>query len=78
EYESLGEIVPTPAYDSEVIHMYLARGLTFSEQSLDEDEFLDVEKIALSDLVKMVLDGDIKDSKTQAAILKTYLLLRDE
>lgn len=78
EYESLGEIVPTPAYDSEVIHMYLARGLTFSEQSLDEDEFLDVEKIALSDLVKMVLDGDIKDSKTQAAILKTYLLLKDE
>lgn len=78
EYESLGELVPTPAYDSEVIHMYLAKGLTFSQQSLDEDEFLDVEKIPLATFVKMILDGEIKDSKTQAAILKAHLLLQNQ
>ena len=50
--------------------MYLAKGLTKGERHLDEDEFLDVELIPLSDLVKQVLAGEIPDAKTQIAILK--------
>ena len=49
--------------------MYLATGLSFGEQHLDEDEFLDVEKMPLSQAVEMVLDGRIKDGKTQSALL---------
>lgn len=72
---SLGNIVPTPAYDKEVIYMYLARSLKPTEQSLDEDEFLDVHKYKLDDLVEMVLKGEIEDAKTQTAILKTKMLI---
>ena len=75
EYIYLGEMLPTPAYNSEITHMYLAKGLTFSSQSLDPDEFLDVERIPLADAVKQVMDGTIRDGKTQIAILKAARML---
>ncbi len=75
EYIYLGEMLPTPAYNTEVTYMYLARGLSFSKQSLDEDEFLDVEKIPLAEAVKLVMDGTLRDGKTQIAILKAARLL---
>lgn len=68
-FEYLGVMYPSVAYLTEKIHMYLATGLSFGEQSLDEDEFLDVEKMPLSQAVEMVLDGSIKDGKTQTALL---------
>lgn len=75
EYIYLGEMLPTPAYNSEVTHMYLARGLTFKNQDLDEDEFLDVEKIPLAEAVQLVMDGKLPDGKTQIAILKAARIL---
>ena len=58
------------AYSDETIWMYLAKGLTRGERHLDEDEFLDVELIPLTDLVREVLAGNVPDAKTQIAILK--------
>ncbi|MDE5569381.1 MAG: NUDIX hydrolase [Ruminococcus sp.] len=75
EYIYLGEMLPTPAYNSEVTHIYMARGLHFEKQNLDPDEFLDVEKIPLADAVKLVMDGKIRDGKTQIAILKAARIL---
>lgn len=75
EYTYLGSLIPTPAYDSEVIHMYLARGLHSGSQRLDEGEFLDVERIPLDEAVAMVMRNEIQDSKTQIALLKTKILL---
>lgn len=77
-YESLGHFYPTVAYVDEVIHLYLATGLTQSKQHLDEDEFLDVELISLEELYQMVLRNEIPDGKTQAAILKTYCKLKNK
>ncbi len=74
QYTDLGELYPSPGYCSEVIHMYLATGLTFGEAQPDEDEFLHIERIPLKQAVDMVMKGEIKDAKTQAALLKTYLL----
>ena len=54
--------------------MYLAEGLTKGEQDLDDDEFLDVVKVPFDEVVRMILDGEITDGKTQAAVLKTKLL----
>ncbi|MDE6502346.1 MAG: NUDIX hydrolase [Ruminococcus sp.] len=75
EYIPLGEIYPTPAYNSEVIHVYLAKGLSYEKQNLDDGEFLDVEKVPLTEAIQLVMDGKIKDSKTQIAILKTARIL---
>lgn len=75
KYIYLGEMLPTPAYNSEITYMYLAKGLTFTSQSLDPDEFLDVERIPLSEAVAQVMDGTIRDGKTQIAILKAARML---
>ncbi len=75
KYTYLGSLIPTPAYCGEVIHMYLAEGLHYGEQSLDEDEFLDIEKIPLEKAAEMIMNNEIADAKTQLAILKTTMLL---
>lgn len=67
---SMGQVYPTVAYCSEVIHLYLATGLKSTGQRLDEGEFLDLETIALDDAVEMVMNNEIRDSKTQILILK--------
>ena len=67
---SLGTVYPTVAYCSEVIHLFCAVGLRSTQQHLDLGEFLDVEKKPLEEAVRMVMDGEISDSKTVALILK--------
>ena len=64
-------------YDSEKIYLWAATGLHNVSQHLDEDEFLDVVKMPLDEALRLVLDGTIKDSKTQIGILK-YAMLRDK
>ena len=75
EFRSLGELYPSPGYCGEIIRMYLARDLTFGETHLDEDEFLDLERIPFDRLTEQVLSGEIRDAKTIAAVLKGKLLL---
>ena len=70
----LGPFYPAAAYSDEVIWMYLARGLTFGEQQLDDDEFLNLQAVPLEELARDVLAGRIPDAKTQAAILRVYCM----
>lgn len=71
---SLGRFYPTPGYCSETIYLYYADNLEYKKQKLDEDEFLNVEKIKLEDAVRMVMSGEITDGKSQAIILKLALI----
>lgn len=74
KYVSLGELYPSPGYCGEIIWMYAATGLSYGDCDPDDDEFLAVERYPLEKAVEMVLSGEIKDSKTQAAVLKVKLL----
>ncbi len=75
KFEYLGVCYPSVAYLSEKIHMYLATGLSFDKQHLDEDEFLDVIKVKIEDAVEMVMNNELPDAKTQCAILKAARIL---
>jgi ADP-ribose pyrophosphatase len=74
EYQSLGRFYPTPGYCGEIIHMYLARGLTFHAPQPDDDEFLQCLRIPLKEAARMALQNEIVDGKTQAGVLKCLLL----
>jgi ADP-ribose pyrophosphatase len=78
EITYIGEFIGSPAILSERIYMFFARGLSFGDQKLDEDEFLDVFRMPLSTAVEKVLSGEIADGKTQAAVLKVYTMLKKE
>lgn len=70
----MGQVYPTVAYCSEIIHLFLAKGLQKTQQHLDDGEFLSVEKIPLDEAVRLVMNGEITDSKTVALVLKTARL----
>ena len=74
-YRFLGELYPTPGYCGEIIYMYAAWGLTFGESATDEDEFLTSQKVPLDIMCDKIMNGEIKDSKTQAAVLKLKMLV---
>lgn len=74
---SLGKLYPSPGYCGEIIHLYLATGLSFGRQNPDEDEFLEVFKIPLEKAVQMVMNGELPDSKTQTAVLKIYIMKKE-
>ena len=75
EFVFLGEFYPTPGYTDEVIFMYAAKGLTYGETCPDEDEFVAAEKYPLDLLCEKIMAGEIKDGKTQAAVLKVKYLI---
>ncbi len=75
EYTYMGVMYPSPGYTTEKLHMYYAKGLSFTKQKLDEDEFLDVVKIPYEKAIEMIMQGEIQDGKTQLAVLKAAQLL---
>lgn len=70
EFIYLGELLASPGFSGEVLHMYLARGLRFGPQHLDPDEFLEVRKAPFAELYQRVMAGELTDAKTVACILK--------
>ena len=66
----LGKIIPAPGCYGEVLHLFLAKGLKFSEQHLDPDEFLNVERVPFDEMVHRCMNGEIDDAKTVAAVLR--------
>lgn len=75
DFVHLGEYYATPGYCEEKLNIYLAQGLEFVGQHLDDGEFLKVEKYSLDDLYSMVMENKIYDAKTAIAILKAKAIL---
>jgi ADP-ribose pyrophosphatase len=67
--QRLTSIWTTPGFTNEVIHLYLATGLTSGEPSRERDEFIEVVPQPLSRVLALIRDGEIRDAKTVAAIL---------
>ncbi len=76
QFDYLGAFMLSPGFCKEWIHIYLARDLSAGELELDPDEFLEVEKIALKDLVNMIMNNQLTDAKTVIGILKAKELLQ--
>jgi ADP-ribose pyrophosphatase len=69
-YIYLGKALPTPGFCGEVIHMYLALDLYEGKLNRDEDEFMEIVRVPLCELVDKVLSGEIVDAKTALALMK--------
>lgn len=76
KFYDLGKFYPTPGYCGEIIYLYAASQLSSTHMHLDEDEYLEVEKIPLDKAVDMVLAGEIPDGKTQTLIMRVAEMVR--
>jgi len=65
----LGSVYLAAGYSSENNHIFLAEDLSESPLDMDDDEFLQVEKITSEKAYEMAESGQIQDSKTLAALL---------
>ncbi len=68
----LGKTYPCIGYSNEVIHLYLAEGLTQGVQQVDEDEFVVPVRMPFAEAVRMAQDGEILDGKSCVAILMAH------
>jgi ADP-ribose pyrophosphatase len=73
--EHIGDFYLAPGYSTEFMAVFLATELTHNPLNPDEDEFLQVEKIAINKAVEMAEKGEMPDAKTLAALFlaKRYL-----
>ena len=69
EVQFLLSIYTTVAFCNEKIDVYVATDLKPGSQHLDEDESIDVEAHDIDELIQMIYDCKIEDSKTVAAIM---------
>ena len=67
--QRLTSIWTPPGFTNEVIHLYLATGLTMGQPSRERDEFIEVVPQPLSRVLALIRDGEIRDAKTVVAIL---------
>ena len=65
----LTSIASSDGFTDEVIHLYMATGLTFTSSNPDDDEFINVDLVELTELVDAVLDGRVEDAKTVVGAL---------
>jgi len=76
DWVGLGHQHPCIGYSNEVIHMYLARGLSVGEHQRDEDEALEVFEASFECCLSMVQSGQITDGKTIIALFSAEKYLQ--
>jgi ADP-ribose pyrophosphatase len=69
-WEPLGAYLSSPGVFTEVIHLYMATGLTRSEAAPEADEVFQVEWWPLRQAVDQALSGELTDAKTIIGILR--------
>lgn len=68
EWISLGAIATSPGFCNEVIHLYVAKGLSKGETNWDDDEYVELEYYTFDELMEAIRKEEIKDAKTLAAL----------
>ena len=67
---ALGDILTTPGFTDERIHLFAAFDLVQGKQALEADEVIEVARKPLAEALQMVWDGRINDAKSALALLK--------
>ena len=67
--ELLYTMATTPGFTDEVIHVFMATGLTHGEARRESDEFVDVVIFRLAEALELIRTGQIVDAKTAVSLL---------
>jgi 8-oxo-dGTP pyrophosphatase MutT (NUDIX family) len=70
EWRSLGDFLPSPGFLTEVVHLFLATGLTEVSNRLEASEVLEAHWLAFEQVMQMARSGELRDGKTLAALLR--------
>ena len=71
EWQNMSVFYTTPGFSDEIMYLYSARGLYKDIREADSDEFIEVHKIPMDDVLEQIKSGVIKDAKTIIGVLLT-------
>lgn len=74
-FTHLSSMYPCIGYSNEVIHLFLAEGLSEGQMELGEGEYLEPIRLSFDKALEMALNGEIKDMKTVVALVHTHAFL---
>ena len=69
KFTPLTTLYTTPGFTDELIHLFIATGVTRGQAATEADEFLTIETMSLSHALEMVRQGEIRDAKTVVTLL---------
>jgi len=67
-WESLGRLFSSPGVLTEVIHVYLARGLTHCDARAEAHEVFETRWVPFAEAASLAADGRLQDAKTIIAL----------
>jgi 8-oxo-dGTP pyrophosphatase MutT (NUDIX family) len=70
QWRSLGDFLPSPGFLTEVVHLFLATGLTEVSNRLEASEVLEAHWLPFEQVMQMARSGELRDGKTLAALLR--------
>jgi ADP-ribose pyrophosphatase len=70
EWEKLGAFYSSPGFSTEIMYLFLARGLKPGPSSPEEDESIAVEWRPLADALAAIENGEIVDAKSMVGLLR--------
>lgn len=76
EMVPLTRLFTTPGFTNEVVHLFLASGLSRGRVKRDRDEFMEKVELPFSTVMQMVADGEIRDGKSLVGLLYADRFLR--
>ena len=74
---NIGKTYPCIGYSDEVIHLFLAEGLSKADSEADDDEFVEPFRLPFEEAVALAERGEILDAKSAVAILRAAAFLRE-
>lgn len=69
KYTQIHKLATTVGFSNEWIYIYLAQDLVKGKQHTDDDEFINLVEMPLSEAVDLVNKGEIFDAKSVVTIL---------
>ncbi len=78
--QEIGSFYLAPGYSTELMHVFLATGLSHQPLAPDEDEYLSVEKIPVELAFNLAESGQMQDAKSLAALFlaRPYILIQSD
>lgn len=70
EWRSLGDCLSSPGVFTEVVHLFLATGLTEVDHKLEDAEVLETHWLPFEHVLRMAQSGELRDGKSLAGLLR--------
>ena len=71
-WEPLGKLYSSPGFCTEQMHLFLARNLTISNASPEEDESLELEAVPFESAIEKIESGEICDGKSIVGLMRVW------